>query len=92
MFHYIIEILMTIGHKREAVVEVRKYLQADVFGYLAVGSSSRGRSTEDSSAVEQSHPSSSLRKEWLDGEKETEDVGMGAENSCSLDGKLSPGI
>lgn len=48
------------------------------------GSSSHGRSTEDNWAVEQSHTSSSPRKKCLDGEKETEDFGMGAENSCSL--------
>lgn len=90
--YYSIEILMIISHKREAVMEVRKYLQASEFGYLAVGSSSHGRSTKDSSAVEQSHPNSSLRKEHLDEEKETEDVGMRAKNSCTLDRKLCPGI
>lgn len=34
---------------------------------------------QDSSTVEQSHTSSSLRKECLDGGKETEDVGMGTD-------------
>lgn len=84
----IIYTFMIIIHKREAVVKVRKHLQAGTFGHLAVGSSSPGRSTEDSSAMEQSHTSCSLRKECSDGEKETEDVGMGTENSSSLDGKL----
>lgn len=82
---------MINSQEREAVVEVRKYLQASVFGYLAVRSSSHCRSTEDSSALEQSHTSSSHRKECLDGEKET-DFDIGAEDSCSFDGMLCPGI
>lgn len=47
---------------------------------------------EDSSAGEQPHTGSSLRKECLDRVRETEDVGNGGRNSCSLDGKLHPGI
>lgn len=78
---------MIISQEREVVVEVRKYLQASASGYLAVGGSSHCRSTEDSSALEQSQTSSSLRKECLDGEKEP-DFGIGAENSCSFDGIL----
>lgn len=45
------------------------------------GISSHDWSTEDTWAVEQSYTSSSPRKECLDGQKETEDVGVGAENS-----------
>lgn len=82
---------MSISQEREAVMEVRKYLQASVFGYLAVGGRSHCRSTEAPSAWEQSHTSGSHRKECLDGEKKT-DFGIGAENSFSLDGMFCPGI